>query len=50
MKTVINIGTNKKNITNVEINKKFKDIEYDDIVDIVHERFGDMRGINIHGW
>ena len=28
MKTIINIGTNKKNITGVEIDKPFKDIVY----------------------
>ena len=50
MKTIINIGTNKKNIIGVEIDKKFNDIQYDDIVDIVREKFGDMKGVNIQGW
>ena len=48
--TTINIGTNKKNITNVEIDKPFKEITYQDIVKIVRETFTDMKGINIQGW
>ena len=50
MKTIINIGTNKKNITGVEIDKKFNDIQYDDIVHIVREKLGDMKGVIIQGW
>jgi hypothetical protein len=50
MKTIINIGTNKKNITGVKIDKKFEDIQLDDIIDIVRERLGDMKGVNIIGW
>lgn len=50
MKTIINIGTNKKNITGVEIDKPFKDIEYQDIVAIVRKTYPDMKGVNIQGW
>jgi len=50
MKTIINIGTNKKNIIGVEIDKKFNDIQYDDIVHIVREKLGDMKGVIIQGW
>jgi hypothetical protein len=48
--TTINIGTNKKNITNIKIDKPFKEITYQDIVKIVREMFSDMKGINIQGW
>ena len=48
--TTINIGTNKKNITNVKIDKPFKDISYQDIVNIVRQTYPDMKGINIQGW
>ena len=50
MKTIINIGTNKKNITGVEIDKPFKDIVYQDIVAIVRKTYPDMKGVNIQGW
>jgi len=50
MKTIINIGTNKKNITGVEIDKPFKDIAYQDIVSIIRKIYPDMKGVNIQGW
>jgi hypothetical protein len=46
----INIGTNKKNIVGVEINKRFNDIKYEDILEIVKKEFGTTKNINIHGW
>ncbi len=50
MKTIINIGTNKKNITGIEIDKPFKEIQYQDIVAIVRKIYPDIQGINIQGW
>ena len=50
MKTIINIGTNKKNITGVGIDKPFKEIQYQDIVTIVRKTYPDMKGIKIEGW
>lgn len=43
--TTINIGTTKKNITNVEIDKKYDDITYQDIVEIVRRAFPGMKCI-----
>jgi len=40
----------KKNITNVKIDKLFKEICYQDIVKIAKEIYPDMKGINIQGW
>jgi hypothetical protein len=47
---IINIGTNKNNITNVKIDKPFNEITFQDVVKIVKETFPEMKGINIHGW
>ena len=43
MKTIINIGTDKGNITGVEIDKPFADITYKDIKAIIE----DIKGV---GW
>ena len=47
--TTINIGTSKKNITNVKIDKPFKEITFQDINKIVKETYPDME-VNIFGW
>jgi hypothetical protein len=48
--TVINIGTNKKNIVGVEIDKPFDEISYADIKQIVEEKYGIPNTIQIQGW
>ena len=48
--TIINIGTNKKNIVGVEINKPFEDITFKDIQNIVAEKLGEGHGLTIQGW
>jgi len=50
MKTIINIGTNKKNITGVEFNKKFEDITIQDIYDVCLKEFGNKDKLMIIGW
>ena len=49
MTTRINIGCNKGNIIGVEINKKFNDIKYEDILEIVRKERG-TENILIYGW
>lgn len=44
----INIGTNKGNITQVRINKPFKEITATDVYKIALEKYGSP--ISIHGW
>jgi hypothetical protein len=48
--TTINIGTNEKNIVGVSINKKFDDITYKDIQNIVLNELKTLENITIHGW
>jgi hypothetical protein len=49
MKTIINIGTNKGNITKVELDKPFDKITYQDVCNIVNTRFGTGNCVVI-GW
>ena len=48
--TKINIGTTKKNIVGVEIDKPFNKIEFSDIEKIVMEKYKTLKGISIIGW
>ena len=48
--TVINIGTNKKNIVGVEIDKPFKDITIKDIYQIIKDKLGEQKNLMIFGW
>lgn len=48
--TKINIGTTKKNLVGVTINKSFDNINYNDIKNIVLKEFGTLDKINIIGW
>jgi len=50
MKTIINIGTDKKNIVGVEIDKPFDEIGIEDIWKIVEAKFGSRHKIHVHGW
>ena len=50
MKTIINIGTNKKNITGIEFDKKFEDITIQDIYDVCMKKFGNRENLIIIGW
>jgi len=48
--TKINIGTSKKNIVGVEIDKPRDEIKHSDIQEIVLEKFLTLQGITIYGW
>jgi hypothetical protein len=48
--TIINIGTSKKDIVNVKLDKEYNDICFKDIIDVVKKELGDIRGIKIFGW
>lgn len=50
MKTIVNIGTDKKNIVGVIFEKPFQDITYQDIIKVVRDRLGTSGKYNIHGW
>ncbi len=50
MKTIINIGTDTKNIVGVEIDKPFNEIGIKDIWKIVEDKFGSRHKINVQGW
>jgi hypothetical protein len=47
---IINIGTNKKNIVNHKINKRFDKITYQDIVSIIGRLHPELNDYRIHGW
>lgn len=50
MRTIINIGTDKKNIVGVVFTKPFRDITYKDIKEVVIKKFGSMEGNRVQGW
>jgi hypothetical protein len=47
---LVNIGTNKKNIVNYKINKRFDKITYQDIVSIIGRLHPELNDYRIHGW
>lgn len=49
MKTIINIGTNKKNIVGVEFDKPFKEITSKDIFKVVRTTYPG-EPVQVHGW
>ena len=46
----INIGTDKGNIINAEIGKKFEDIKYSDVLEVAKKSFLKDVDFKIHGW
>ena len=48
MKTIVNIGTDKKNILGVEFDKPFKDITYPEIRKVCEDKIDGY--FKIHGW
>lgn len=50
MKTIINIGTSIGNFTNVEFDKPFSEIKYDDIREYLISKNEVLFGTTIYGW
>lgn len=50
MKTVVNIGTDIKNITGISFEKPFNEITFEDIQKVVIEKLGKSTGWGIQGW
>jgi hypothetical protein len=50
MKTIINIGTNKKNIVGVEFDKPFIEITGRDILDEAKKHFKPSESYRVQGW
>lgn len=50
MKTIVNIGTNKKNIVGVVFHKPFIEITYEEIREAAIKVLGTLKGNKIQGW